>query len=108
MGARYQIDLSRHRSRQVSAAILSQADLILVMQSGHKEALLSEFPVHQGHVQLLSEVTEGRAYDIPDAFTSENEMAELVSEIDALLTLGMDSICVLAADLNHARHRHDR
>jgi protein-tyrosine-phosphatase len=107
MAARYGLDLSRHRSRRVNKAMLLDADLTLVMQSGQKEALLSEFPALHDHVHLLSEVAEHRTYDIPDALATENEMAEVVSELHALLTRGMESICVLATYLNNSRRMHD-
>jgi protein-tyrosine phosphatase len=103
--AHYQLDLSRHRSRRVNLAMLSQADLILVMQTGQKEALLSEFPSLQEHVHLLSEVAERRTYDIPDALGSQQEMMEVVAELDSLLRRGKESICVLATYLNNSRGR---
>jgi protein-tyrosine-phosphatase len=85
-----------------------RADLILVMQSGHKEALLTEFPSLKGHIHLLSDVAEQRTYDIPDAFGSEQEIAEIVSNLRTLLRQGMESICMLATELNMPRHRPQR
>ena len=101
----YKLDLSKHRSRRVDGALLSRADLILVMQSGHQEALLTEFPSLKGHIYLLSDVVERRTYDIPDAFSSEREIAEIVSNLYTLLRQGMESICTLATDLNMSRRR---
>src|SRR6185503_19226411 len=41
---RLNLDVSNHRSVRVSGKLLSKYDLIIVMQGGQKEALLSEFP----------------------------------------------------------------
>jgi protein-tyrosine-phosphatase len=97
------LDLSGHRSVSVSGQLLSSYDLILVMEAGQKEALLSEFPHLQNRVHLLSNVVENRSYDIPDALGSEQEAAEIVTELNSLIQRGRDSICVLATNLNHTR-----
>ena len=99
------LDLSSHRSARVDRHLLSQYDLILVMQAGQKEALVSEDPALEERVYLLSEITERRSYDIPDALGSEQEMRELVAELEALLRRGTQSICVMATYLYNTRHR---
>jgi len=101
---KFGIDFSSHRSVSVSGQLLSDYDLILVMEAGHKEALLSEFPKLQNRVHLLSEVAEHRSYDIPDALDSEQDALEVVAELNSLIRGGRDSICALATDLNHKRH----
>jgi protein-tyrosine-phosphatase len=98
------IDLSNHQSVRVNKHILSKFDLILVMQASQKEALLTEDPGLQDRVYLLSEVTERRSYDIPDALGSEQETLEVIAELDGLMRRGLDSICVLATYLNNTRH----
>ena len=59
------IDLSGHRSREVTGKILAAADLVLTMEAGQAEALRAEFPEHQGKVHQLSELA-GVRRDIPD------------------------------------------
>jgi protein-tyrosine phosphatase len=102
---RFGIQLSDHRSRRVSEGLLSTYDLILVMQAGQKEALLSEFPPLKERVYLLSEVVERRTYDIPDALGSEQETAEVVAELHSLIERGLDSICILATYLHNTRSK---
>jgi protein-tyrosine phosphatase len=97
------IDLSGHRTRQATHSLLSRSDLIVVMQAGHREALLTEDPGLRGKIHLLSEVVEHRSYDIPDAPGSEQEAAELVAELDALIRQGADSLCALATVLSAPR-----
>ena len=38
------LDIRDHRSRTVTAEMLESSDLILTMETGHKEALQVEFP----------------------------------------------------------------
>jgi protein-tyrosine phosphatase len=102
-GQKYGIDLAGHRSQRVTRTLLSKFDLIVVMQAGHKEALLTEHPGLQNRVYLLSEVAERRSYDIPDAPQSEEEIREVVTELDSLLRQGSYYLCALATYLNKNR-----
>jgi len=98
------IDLSGHRSARVSRRLLSEHDLILVMQASQKEALVSEFPELEERVYLLSDVVERRSYDIPDSPGSEQGVQEIGAELNALIRRGLNYICVLATFLNNTRH----
>jgi len=100
-----QLDLSDHRSTLVTAELLSQYDLILVMEAGHREALQNEFPNMHKRIHLLSEVVEHRHYNIPDALGSEQEMAEVMAELNLLIQRGYQSIRTLAARLNETERR---
>ncbi len=102
-GRKFGIDLSGHRSRQVDPALLAGSDLVVVMQAGHKDALLVEDPGLQDRVHLLSEVVEHRSYDIPDPLGSRQEALELVAELDSLVRQGTPALCALAAQLNNSR-----
>ena len=101
------IDLSGHRSARVSRRLLSEHDLILVMQASQKEALLSEFPELEEHIYLFSNVVERRSYDIPDSSGSEQGVQEIGAELDALIRRGLNYICVLATYLHNTRHRSE-
>ncbi len=81
--------------------MLSQSNLVLVMEAGQKEALQVEFPKESGKVYLLSEVAEGVPYDIPDP--SDPDIAthkEIAKELYELIKRGYKNICNLAVD-NH-------
>ena len=101
------IDLSGHRSARVSRRLLSEHDLILVMQASQKEALLSEFPELEEHIYLFSYVVERGSYDIPDLSGSEQGVQEIGVELDALIRRGLNYICVLATYLHNTRQRSE-
>jgi protein-tyrosine phosphatase len=61
------IDISHHRSHNLTLDDVEKADLILAMTRAHAEAIRFEFPKHKWKVYLLSEMV-GRSYDIPDPY----------------------------------------
>jgi protein-tyrosine-phosphatase len=99
------LDLTDHRSERVSGELISEYDLVLVMQSSQKEALLSEFPQLEEYVYLFSHVVERGSYDIPDSFESEQEVIEVAAEMDELIRRGLRYIAVLANALHNQRAR---
>ena len=101
------LDLAAHRSGRVSRQLLSEYDLILVMEAGQKEALLSEFPEVAERLYLLSYVIERRSYDIPDLRESREAIRQTGAELKDLIGSGLDSICVLATSLYNTRHRSE-
>ena len=59
------LDISSHRSRQVTMDMLKWADLILVMENGHKRELLYKYPWLEGKVFRYG---ESHQVDIPDPY----------------------------------------
>jgi protein-tyrosine-phosphatase len=102
--ARAGLDLTSHRSSRVSARLLSNYDLVVAMETDQKEALLAEFPQLEERVFMLSELTERRSYDIPDALGSEPEMLAVLEELDSLIRRGAESIRVMGAYLENTLH----
>ena len=93
------LDVHTHRSKQVTAELLSRQDLILVMETGHKEALLIEFPDQSQKIHLLSEVVDGHTYDIPDPFSLEGiHDRDVANELHRIITRGYKTIFALAKD----------
>jgi protein-tyrosine-phosphatase len=94
--AEQQIDLSGHRSRVVSAEMLREFSLILVMEPGHKEALMVEFPEVSARVYLLTEMAGKRnAVEDPAGGTPEEYMFT-AAELKDLLAKGRARIEILA------------
>ena len=88
------LDLTAHRSRQVTGGLLAAAHLVAVMEAGHQEALRVEFPAVADRVRLLSELCGAAPYDIPDPLGKplEDHLA-IGREIIDLIHQGWRSIC---------------
>jgi protein-tyrosine-phosphatase len=100
----YGLDLSYHKSRIVSEALLTQSDLILVMEAGHKEALTHEFPGTADRVYLLTEVVEGLDVNIPDPYgEAQSDPEEVVNEIVGLIDTGYEQLLSLAKKMENKR-----
>jgi protein-tyrosine phosphatase len=93
--SRMGLHLAEHASQTITAQLVSAADLIIVMEQGHKEALQAEFPASAGKVYLLSEAATGNAYEIrdPAAMVTDEGVPE---QISALIHEGFERICALA------------
>jgi protein-tyrosine-phosphatase len=94
----YGIDLSDHRSRPVSNALLASFNLILTMERGHKEALRAEFPALASRVYLLTEMV-GQFFDIQDPIGGPLvDFEATAQEINMLLSRGFEKISRLSQD----------
>lgn len=75
------IDLSAHRARQVTPALARWADLILVMESYQREALLDIDPTARGKTYLLG---HWAGKEVPDPYRQPeklyNQALELIEE----------------------------
>ena len=78
------LDISRHVARPVSRDAFSKADLVIVMERGHREALNSLYGEEKGKIRLLSDFTGGnsRGGDIADPF--EQSIARYRASLDQL------------------------
>jgi len=75
------IDISAHRARQLTPELLQEADLILVMELGHKKAIEAQDTTARGKV---FRVGEWQDRDIRDPFQKpKKEFAKVLREIDA-------------------------
>jgi protein arginine phosphatase len=92
---RFGFDIRNHRSRVVNAELIENADIVIVMEQGHKEALCTEFPESARKVHLLSEAATGMPYDVPDPGLSPVE-TDVDSEMAELIHAGFDRICGMA------------
>jgi protein-tyrosine phosphatase len=89
-------DMSRHRSRTVSGALLDSADLIFTMEGNHKEALVAEFPASAEKIFLFSEMT-GYPQDIRDPYGgSVIDYQEAIQEIAAYIEKGFEKVIELS------------
>ncbi|WP_114785947.1 low molecular weight protein-tyrosine-phosphatase [Vibrio tetraodonis] len=67
----HDIDLSNHRSQQVSSALCAEFDLILVMEKGHIEAITAIAPEVRGKTMLFGQWIGQK--DVPDPYKQSKE-----------------------------------
>jgi protein-tyrosine phosphatase len=62
------IDISDYKASQINTLVIRKADLILVMETGHKNALITQEPSANGKVFRLG---EWGGFDIPDPYQKD-------------------------------------
>ncbi len=65
------VDISSHRSHSLTQKDMEEADLVVVMTLGHKDALALEFPPAKEKIYLLGELA-GKSQDIEDPYGSDS------------------------------------
>ncbi|MBN1303143.1 MAG: hypothetical protein JXA13_01815 [Anaerolineales bacterium] len=90
------LDISQHRSQPITDILLHTTDMVIVMEQGQKEALQMEFPTQRQKIYLLSEVTTGIPYDIPDPMR-EDIKDDVAQEIMQLIQSGFNKIIGLSS-----------
>ncbi len=94
--ARRELTLINHRSHQITSDLLGKFNLILVMESGQKEALQVEFAHNAKKIFLLSEMV-GDQYDIKDPIGgSIGDYENTAREIETILQKGFERILQLS------------
>lgn len=92
------IDLNDHASHTITGTMLSEFNLVLVMEDIHKEVLKLAFPEYTDRIYMLSEMV-GEFYDIVDPIGgSLADFEETALEMERILTEGFEKISILAAD----------
>ncbi len=92
-----QLNIEGVRSREISTGLVNEADLILAMTDGQREAITLEFTQARNKTFLFSEITTGQSYDIPDPVTTaDEEPQEIAEEIFSLIDAGFNQIIARA------------
>ena len=91
------IDIGGHESRPIERCPLASFNLVLVMERGHREALLHEFPQIAGRVYLISEMAGG-GFEITDPVAgTKADYRRTVEELRRILEIGLSRIRQLSA-----------
>jgi len=86
------LDIEDHRSRPVTEGLLSQFDLVLVMEGRHAEVLQNQYPAYADRVKLFSALV-GRTDDIDDPVTGTLDTYRAAAdELEVMLRRGFDRI----------------
>ena len=72
------IDVSMHRARQLNTELLSEYDLILVMEKGHINAVHNIAPSSKGKVHLLGKWSD---FEISDPYMQPRREFEVALEL---------------------------
>lgn len=76
------IDVGRHVSTQMSKALVTTADLILIMDESHRKFVRTCFPVAEGKVNLLKEYAgDKEPYEIFDPIGQSDEVYERAAAV---------------------------
>jgi protein-tyrosine-phosphatase len=90
-----------HRATRLDHEVLTQYDLILVMENSHQEALWAEFPELKEHIFLLTKVAVGIAYDVLDPDVLQDDtFLDVAQELTNLIDRGFREICLLARQMH--------
>ncbi|TWX54169.1 low molecular weight protein-tyrosine-phosphatase [Colwellia hornerae] len=73
------IDMSGHKGRQLSSALIAENDLILVMEERHLSDLLGKYPQARGKTFLLGKWIDNT--EIPDPYRQSQEAFEHVYQL---------------------------
>ncbi|OOG37813.1 phosphotyrosine protein phosphatase [Rhodanobacter sp. C05] len=84
--AEHGIDGTAHRARQLTPAMLREADLVLGMEKGHVDAMTRLAPETSGKIFLLDKWLLGR--DIPDPYRQQREAFD---HVYGMIRQGVDS-----------------
>lgn len=74
------LDLSAHRAQLLTSYMCTQADLILVMETNHKNELDAKYPFVRGKVHCLGHTSNSEKIDIADPYR-KNRLAFVESHL---------------------------
>lgn len=75
------LDLSAHRAQQLTSYMCTQADLILVMETGHKQEIEQLYPFTRGKVHCLGHMGPGKQVEIADPYRKDRAAFELSHQL---------------------------
>jgi protein-tyrosine phosphatase len=91
------IDISAHASQPIEECDMASFNLVLVMEKGHREAVVREFPEMAGRVYLISEMA-GMNDEVHDPVAGTlADYRRTADELQRILEAGMSRIRQLAA-----------
>jgi protein-tyrosine-phosphatase len=94
------LNITAHRSRPITRAILKHFQLILTMERDQRDTLRRDFPAFASKVWMLSEMS-GEEKDVADPYgMSQKEYEACANRIDHYLSAGLARIIELAVVSN--------
>lgn len=94
----YGVDLGSHQAHLLTAEDVRGADVVVVMEEYHREAITRRLPEQAHKVHLLTELA-GQSGDVEDVYGLDlDEYREVARELQALLDASWREILRLADD----------
>lgn len=92
------LDISNHASQVITEELLSEADLVLCLETGHAEALRAEFPLHAAKIFLLTEMV-GHRYSISDPYGGPRfAYVRMIDDVTKIIENGLPRIIELVTN----------
>lgn len=83
------IDISDHRSRQLTKEMVQHADIILVMEQYHRWFISSQAKEHKDKLMMMSQLV-GKKYNIRDPYRgSRREYEYIAAELEEIVDAGL-------------------
>ncbi len=93
------VDLSGHHTRSITSLPIKRFNVIVVMEQGQKEALVTEFQEVRNKIFLLSTLAGRLPYDIKDPISQDAETAsEIIRDMRECIEFAFARICMAALD----------
>jgi protein-tyrosine-phosphatase len=90
------LNLDSHIARTVTAELLREADIVIVMTRSHRDALTAEFPFVRPKIQLISKWND-MEYDVADPYGKPIDAYEsCAATLEQLVSRGYDRIAASA------------
>ncbi|QEA39730.1 low molecular weight phosphotyrosine protein phosphatase [Pistricoccus aurantiacus] len=74
-------DVGSHKARQLSAKMVREADIVLVMSEGQRRAVGDIDPASTGKTMLIGRWLEEKTKDIPDPYKKSREAFQHVHDL---------------------------
>ena len=68
IAAEHGLDISAHRAQQLTSWMCAKAELLLVMEEGHKRELANQYPLARGKIHCLGDLGSDQAFQIADPY----------------------------------------
>ena len=92
-GSEIGLDLSEHRSQPIDDVALENYQLIVTMESGHREAISIEYPQAAPRVTQISQLAHAMIYDVADPIGQPlSAYRSTVKQLDQLIALATPKI----------------
>lgn len=95
-GSEIGLDLSEHRSQPIDDVALENYQLIVTMESGHREAISIEYPQVAPRVTQISQLAHSMDYDVADPIGQPlSAYRSTVKQLEQLMVLATPKIVKL-------------